>query len=85
MILKARMCENFHTTIWRDTVEVDTNKYECFDGKTKEECESILEECDTTEYPELEDVWEELEQADISREKYTGEQMDIYIEKETEE
>tara|TARA_A100001201_G_scaffold91706_1_gene79950 strand:+ start:155 stop:406 length:252 start_codon:yes stop_codon:yes gene_type:complete len=81
MILKARMCENFHTTIWRDTVEVDTSKYECFDGKTKEECETILEECNTEEYPELEDVWEELESADISREKYTGEQMDIYIEK----
>ena len=85
MILKARMCENFHTTIWRDTVEVDTEKFECFKGKTKEECETILEECNAEEYPELEDVWEELESADISREKYTGEQMDIYIEKETEE
>ena len=81
MILKARMCENFHTTIWRDTVEVDTNNYECFEGKTKEECETILEECNTEEYPELENVWEQLESADISREKYTGEQMDIYIEK----
>ena len=85
MILKARMMEGFHTTIWRDTVEVDTDKYECFKGKTQEECEQILEECNTDEHPELEDVWEELESADPTREKYTGEVMDVYIEKQKEE
>ena len=82
MIIKARQMEGFHTTIWREPVEVDTTKYKCFDGKTQEECESILENCDTDEHPELEDVWEDLCGADITREKYTGEVIDTYIMKD---
>ena len=79
MMIKARHMEGFHTTIWRDPVEIDTTKYKCFDGKTQEECEEMLEMLDTDEYPELEDVWEALSEADVTREKYTGEHIETYI------
>ena len=82
MKINCRIIEGFHTTIWRDSVEVDTTKYKCFEGKTKEECEDILEVCDTETYPELQDLWEELECSDPVREKYTGEEMNVVIDRD---
>lgn len=82
MILKARLMEGFHTTIWKENVDIDTTKYKVFEGKTKEECEAILEECDTDEHPDLEDIWEMMMEADVTREKYTGEQVNVYIAKD---
>lgn len=83
--IEVRMTESYSTWVVRESMEINVKDYPELEGMTEEEMTDYIM-CNASDMKPTNDEWydslyEELMQMDVTREKITGEESEIVVER----